>query len=629
MSSSEKVGYVNLSSNKVIVKEIPEQLLRQYLGGRGINAYLLYNHAKKGMDPLNPESPIIFGAGFFSGYLTNAGSRVHISGKSPETGVYGDTNMGGSIGAELRYAGFQHLAINGQADKPVYLWVHDGEIETKDASKIWGMDTYQTQVRICEELGDHDVKVACIGQAGERLVPFANVRHLMKKAAGRTGMGCLMGSKRLKAIAVRGHHGLIPKHPDKLLNVFERQSSYLRKTKIFNIAAVIGNLFAWIVNSEGERISTRNFQQGYFPEALGKLDIDIFMRDYSEKKLACYSCAMRCQHRFHIKEGPFAGIVGEGPDWGPGWNLAAHTGNNRLDVSLAVNELTNRYGVDVVTYLQYVGWLMELWQRKIINEKDTGGLDFSWGNPETIVQTLHQIINKEGLGEVLSKGSEAAIEKIGRGSGSYLHRCGKGLTEEGLDHRIWRASAVGCHTSPRGNCHLRGLVNLEHMFLPAAVLEKIFGRHVDPDPYSWETKAWMATWMQYLTAVCDSSGICKFMTKWFSPDLFSFEEIVETINAITEWNMTTEELMEAGERIWNMERLFNVREGLGRKHDIPPPIFFEPRKEGTRKGIGLEREKYEKLLDEYYELHGWDEEGRALPETLRRLRLDKEPSHIL
>jgi aldehyde:ferredoxin oxidoreductase len=629
MTGSAKIGYVDLTTHVATTKEIPEQILRSYLGGRGLNAYLLYNHSNEGSEPLEPEAPIIFGAGLLSGYLSNSTSRMHVTGKSPETGIYGDSNMGGSIAAELKYAGFQHLVIKGRSDKPIYLWVHDGEIEFNDASKIWGLDTYQTQLRIFEELGDSEVKVACIGPAGERLVRFANIRHLMKKAAGRTGMGCLMGSKNLKAIAVRGHKGLTTSNPAQLFDLFQRQYNYIRRTKTFNITAILGNLFAWMNASEGERISVRNFQQAYFPEALGNLDIEIFMENYSEKKLACYSCPMHCQHRFYIKSGPFAGLSGEGPDWGPGWLLSANVGNVRLDITLAINELTNRYGLDVVTYLNYIGWLMELWQRKIIDEHDTGGLNFEWGNPDAIIQTLHQVVNREGIGGILSDGSDTAITRIGRGSEQYLHRCGKNLTEEGVNHRLLRASALGIHTSPRGNCHLRGLVNLEHMFLPDKVLEDIFGRHVNPEPNSWENKAWMATWMQYLCAVCDSIGLCKFMSKWFSPDFFGFEQMTEIINTVTDWNMTAEELMNTGERIWNIERLFNIREGLGRKHDMPPPIFFAPINEGATKGICLDRKEYEKALDEYYELHGWDREGRPLTRTLERLCLDEEPSHKL
>jgi aldehyde:ferredoxin oxidoreductase len=623
---TEHVGYVNLTSGTVKVREIPDELARQYLGGRGINAYLLYHHSEKGMDPLSQQSPLIVGAGLLSGYLAHSAGRVHFTGKSPETGIYGDSNMGGTIGSELKYAGFQHLVITGQADKPVYLWVHDGQIEIKDASKLWGADTYDTQVRIHDELGDPDTAVACIGVAGEKLIPFACVRHLMKKAAGRTGLGCLMGSKRLKAIAVRGHQGLKPTNPDKLLETFNKQYTYLRKTKIFSIASVLGNLFAWVVNSEGEHLSVRNFQQTYFPEALGKLDIDIFMREYADKHLACHGCALHCQHKWSIKEGPYAGVRGEGPDWGPGWLLGGTVvGNNRIDVSLVANELTNKYGVDCISYFSYIGWLMELWQRGIINEKDTGGLDFSWGSPEAIIGTFEQLISREGAGGLLSEGSDAAVGKIGKDCDRYLHRDGKGQTEEGLDHRGWRATALGCHTSARGNCHLRGLVNLEHMFLPADFLEKVFWRRIDPDPYSWETKAWMAIWIQHLCAVSDASGQCKFLTKWYSPDLFGFEEILESINDVTDWNMTRDELFEAGERTFNVERLFNAREGLGRLGDIPPAVFFQPTPEGPKKGLVLDKKKYGEMLDEYYDIRGWDREGRPLPETLKRLDLDKEP----
>lgn len=624
-----QIGYVDLGSKKVSVKEIPEELLQQYLGGRGLNAYLLYNHVKKGTDPLSPENALIFGAGLLSGHFANAYSRFHVTGKSPETGIYGDSNMGGSIAAELKYAGFQHLVIKGKADKPTYLWVHDGEIEFRDASHLWGVDTYETQLKISEELNEPEAKIACIGQAGEKLVRFANVRHLMKRSAGRMGMGCIMGSKRLKAIAVKGSQGLIAKSPEKLLELTKKQYDYARRTKIFQIVSRWCNLFVWPVWHERESISVRNHQASYFPESYGKIDVDIFLDNYSEKMLACHSCPMHCQHRFHIKSGPFAGLKGEGPEWIL-WNLyCSHIGNTRLDVALAALDLANKYGIDYMTYGLYLAWLMELWQRGIINEKDTGGLNLEWGNPEAIIQIIHQVANREGLGNVISDGSEEAIKRIGRGCERYLYRCGKGLTLEPSNWRILRATPLGNMTSNRGNDHLRGIVNLEFMNLPAEVMEKIFWRPVDPNPHTWETKAWMATWSQYLYTISDATGLCRFWTKFMAPDFWGFEEPCEVINAVTGWGISREELMEIGERIWNIERLFNVREGLGRKSDMPPPLLFEPIKEGARKGLRLEPEKWERLLDEYYELHGWDKEGRPSQQTLQRLNLDKEPSHIL
>ncbi len=626
--NSAKVGYIDLSTKKVSTKEIPEEILRKYLGGRGLAAYLLYNHVGKGADPFGPENAIIMSSGFLSGQFTPAYGRFHVTGKSPDTGIYGDSNIGGSLGSELKYAGFQHLVITGKAEKPAYIYVHDGEIRLRDASKLWGLDTYQTQIHLWDELKDPEFSIACIGPGGEKLVRFACVRHGMKRAAGRTGQGCLMGAKNLKAVAIRGTQGLPVAHPQELMEITRNQVNFVRGTKIFQIASRWSNLFAWVVANESERVSVRNHQANFFPEGYGGIDVDIFLDKYSEKMLACQGCAMHCQHRFKIKEGPFAGTVGEGPEWSAQNSLGSRIGNTRWDVSLAILEKCNKYGLDMGTFSGYVSWLMECWQRGLITEKDTAGLNLEWGSLD-VVKLVEQVANKEGLGAKISEGVQQAIKNMGPETDKYFHRCGKGLTHESAEYRVLRATPLGCVTANKGNDHLRGMVNIEFMNLPPGVLENIFGRYVNPDPYAWDTKAWMATWMQHLCTISDATGLCKFWTKWFAPDLFGFEEPCKVINAITGWDMNTQELMDVAERIWNIERMFNARDGLGRKGDWPGDVFFTPIKEGARKGMALDRDKWDKLLDEYYEIHGWDKEGRPTPQTLKRLGLDNEPSHIL
>ncbi|MFC1993930.1 aldehyde ferredoxin oxidoreductase family protein [Chloroflexota bacterium] len=623
------IGYVDLSSKKVDTKEIPEEMLRKFLGGRGLAAYLLYNHVPQGIDPLSPENVVIFSAGLLGGQFATAYGRCHVTGKSPDTGIYGDSNMGGSIAAELKYAGFQHILIRGKSDKPVYLYVHNGDIEIRDASHLWGLDTYETQINICEEHQDPHIKVATIGPAGEKLVRFSHIMHWMKRSAGRTGQGCNMGAKNLKAIAVRGTQGLSVKHPDRLLEITKRQYDFARKTKIFQITSRWSNLFAWVVNNEQEGIAAYNHQRNFFPEGYGNLDVDIFLDNYSEKMLACHGCAMHCQHRFNIKSGPYEGVVGEGPEWIAPDLYGASIGNLRWDLALKALELTNRYGIDALTAGTYIAWLMHCWQEGLLTEKDTEGISFNWGNPEAVISLLEQIARKEGLGGKISDGAEEAIKRLGKETGKYLYRCGKGLTLEAVNERVLRATPLGEYTSNRGNDHLRGRVNMEFMALPAEVLEKMTGHSVNPDPHAWDGKAIWAIWQQHLNTLSDATGLCKFWTKWFAPDLWGVEQIADVINAVTGWDVTIRELEETAERIWNTEKMFNVREGIDRKNDMPNKLFHEPTKEGVHKGLCLEPEKWEALLDEYYDLRGWDSNSIPKPETLNRLGLDKEPSRVL
>jgi len=624
-----QVAYVDLTNRKVTIKPIPEDLLRKFLGGRGIGSYLLYNHTTKGIHPLSPENPLIFSPGFMTGQFANAMGRCHVNGKSPDTGKYGDSNIGGAFGAELMYAGLQALVITGKAAKPTYLFIDNDKIQLRDASKLWGKDTFQTQLGVWDELQDSDVKVACIGEAGEHQVGFACILHQLKRSAGRTGQGALMGSKNLKAVAVRGSQSLPVKDPQKLLEITRRQYEYIRRTKIFEITKRWSNLFAWVVNNEREGIVVRNHRANFYPEGYGHLDVDIFLDKYSEKMLACQQCAMHCEHRYEVKEGPYKGLKGEGPEWIAPLHFGALVGNIHWDVILASFEKTNRFGIDASTFGLYLAWLMDIYDRGLIGKEQTGGIDFNFGSAEAMVK-LPELINKdEGIGKVISHGADEAIRQLGDKTGEFLYRCGRGLTQEAVNDRILRATCLGDQTSNRGNDHLRGRCNLEFMGLPADVLSKIIGRPTNPDPYAWDTKAFFAMWQQNLNTMSDMMGLCKFWTQWFAPDLFGYEQPLEVINAVTGWDMTKEELWQASDRVWNMEKMFNVRDGEDRRNDSPPKIFFEPIKEGARKGLCLEPDKWNALLDEYYDLRGWSRNGIPTPEKLKQLKLDKEPSHTI
>lgn len=511
----DQIAYIDLSKEGFTTKSIPEEIQRRYLGGRGLNAYLLYNHIGKDVDPISPDNVLVFGAGLLSGHLGISTARLHISAKSPETGIIGDSNCGGFWAPELRYAGFQHLVIKGRAEKPTYLWLHDGELEFRDASQLWGLDAFATQEKIREELGDPDV--------------------------------------------------------------------------------------------QNNRVE--------IPE--GTLEAEVFDEKYKTGSLSCFACPIHCTHRYRIQSGPYAGLWGEGPEWYLMGGFGPTCGNvDNWEVILVANDLCNRYGLDIGSQLAYTAWLMELYQRGIIDERFSQGLPLEWGNKEVIIQLIHQIANREGLGDLLANGWREAANEIGKGCEHYMPHT-KWLPMEQIDSRALRATALGEITSNRGHDHLRGRVNTEWMGLPEVFLEQMYGRPVASDPHAWEGKAWMATWSQYLYAVVDALAICKFPTKFFGPRHLGFEEFCESINAVTGWDMSKDELMEVGERIWNIERLFNVREGLGRDGDMPPEVYYEPNAVEPRKGLRTDPERYEKLLDEYYEIHGWDGNGRnyRLPES--------------
>jgi aldehyde:ferredoxin oxidoreductase len=626
-----QLAIIDLTTRQVTCEEIPEKVQRMYLGGEGLNAYLLYNHLPPKVDPLSPQNILIFGSGLISGYDVSS-SRFEVTAKSVEgEGGFGTSNSGGFWSAELKYAGFQHLIIKGRASRPTYLWIHDGEIEFRDASFLWGRDTYETQELILDDLSEPQAQVAMIGQAGENQVRFANIMHGLKRAAGRTGMGCIMGSKMLKAIAVRGKKGLKAYDPVRLLESYSNHFHQLTSTKIYPVISRFGTLTIFCVQNQSGMIPVKNNQANYFEEAEGHLDDEIFEEQYKTKTLACFACPLRCSHRYRIKTGPYSGVWGEGPEFYMMAGFGPAVGNADWDCILAANTLVNRYGMDVGSSSGYIAWLMELWQRGIINEKDTGGLNLEWGNKKSILALIHQMARNEGLGGMIGQMASRSADAIGKGAEKYLYQQRGIMHESAQNARAARATALAEATASRGSDHLKGRCSLEFFAIPPDVLEKIYGYPVASDVKSWEGKPWMAVWTQHFTTVADSLGYCKFATIYpGSTHNLGYKQFCESINAITGWNVTPEELAETGERIWNLERMFIQREtGILREGDIPPAVYFQPQPLEPLKGEKLDRDEYEKALDQYYQIRGWTRDGAPTPGTLERLKLDKEPSHLV
>lgn len=626
-----QVAFVDLSKGTIVKKDIPEDLQRMYLGGRGLNAYLLYNYLRPGADPFSPDNVLVFGAGMMNGLLGMSTGRWHVSAKSPETGVIGDSNAGGFFGGELMLAGFQHLVITGKASKPVYLWVHDGEVEIKDATRLWGMDTHETQEQIMDDLSDAQVQIALIGQAGENLVPYACVRHGLKRAAGRTGMGCVMGTKNLKAVAARGTRPIKVARPKELLEFVKDQCKRSKATKIFPIFSRWGTLNVFVVQNETGLLAAYNHQFNHSPEAEGQLEAEEFDEKYRIKNVSCFSCHFHCTGQYRISGGVYDGTFGEGPEWYFMGGFGPNVGCFDWETVLVANDLCNRYGIDIGTVTSYLGWLMELWQRKIIDKEFTGGLNFDWGNKETVIKMIHLMSRREGLGAKLAKGWQEVAKELGHGAEKYLHHTKNLPIESVIDDRPARATCIAQSTSNRGYDHLRGRVAIEFFGMPEDVIEKIIGHKASSDMTSWEGKPWMVVWTHRNTSLADCLGFCKLATPWTgSVGGVSFNDFIQMTNLVTGWNVTEPELHEIADRVWTIERLFNARESkIRRDGDLPPAIFYEPAKLGPQEGQKIVREEYEKALDEYYNIMGYKQDGTPKAATLKRLGLADEPSHKL
>ena len=634
MTLKRKIAYIDLSTGVIETAPIPVEMRKLFLGGRGLDMYLLYNHLEPGVDPLGPDNVLTVSAGLLVGTPASASARTHIGAKSPLTGFIGSSNMGGFFAPELRWAGFDHLVVKGKADGPVYLWINDGEIEIRDATPLWGEDIPTTQELIQEELGDPEIKVLCIGIAGENLVRFANVMTGAKNAGGRTGMGAVMGSKNLKAIAVRGTMDLEIRFPEQALEYNASLLDHIASTKFSQIMQKWGTMFIYGVTNTTGLVRVRNFQLNQ--QVGGNIECE-HIEEHALGTEGCYGCIIHCRHKYLIREGPYAGAYAEGPEYTSQGAFGMEVGCNNFETVLVGNHLVNNYGLDTLETGSMLGWAMELYEKGILTDEDTDGLELKWGNDEAVFEMIKRIAERRGLGDILAEGPKRAAEKIGQDSLKYCIQV-KGMSNLHSDERPTPSLALGIATASRGSDHLRSRPAIDLYHLPEHLLRKIYGSpHQYDGPLSsdytvYEGKARMVQWQEMLYEAVDSTGICKFHSIFLSPNLIGFDELSKLIYYNTGLEFTTEEIWEIADRAYTLERLFNIREGLTRDDDwLVDRYFDEPTPIGLpiARGKSIDRDKFKQMLDEYYELHEWDENGVPKPETLKRLGLDEEPSHML
>jgi aldehyde:ferredoxin oxidoreductase len=617
---NRKIAYVNLSDSSYEIKSIPMEWRRNFLGGRGINMRLLSRSYASISDPFSPDNPLIFGAGLLTG-IPGFGSRMNITSRSPESGHLGDSNMGGEFGAEMVKTGLSHLVITGKSKKAVYLFIKDGKIEFHDASQLKGLDTIETQRRIRAQSEDSKVRVACIGPAGENLVRFSAIRSGMKSAAGRTGMGAVMGSKNLKAVAVRGSLDVGIAKPNGYRNYYLRTLKGLMKTKWVHALGKQGTPVLFRFANEMGFLSVRNNQQVTIGDHGPLLEAEA-LEPYSTGMIACFGCPVHCRHRFSMEDGKHRGTKGEGPEYASIGSLGTKLGHLDLETILYATQLCNLYGLDTISTGSYIAWAMELYQRGIIDERATK-IPLKWGDGEAIVELLDQIARRRGFGDILAEGSFAR-DIFGEEARPYLLEI-KDFPIEMTDERLPKSFALGMATSTRGACHMRSRPSIDAVGLPGAVLEKMYGGPVSERLSSYLGKARMVWWHELLNAVSDSLGICRFQSVFSSPHGLGYNHFSRLMELAPGLHLTPKQIKKTGERIYTLERLMITGEGISRSEDTLPRRYFEePIPEGPSKGEVVSRVEFSRMLDEYYRLHGWDEEGIPKKKTLMRLGLWNE-----
>lgn len=646
MALDRKIAYINLTTGDIEVKPIPMEVRKKFLGGRGLDAYLLYNHTEQGCDPLGPDNALIISGGILTATCASATARTHVMAKSPLTGLLGSCNMGGFFAPEMAWAGFHHLVIKGKAEKPCYIYINNGEIEIRDAANIWGKTVTDAQWAIHDELNDEEVKSLVIGPAGENLVTYANVMTGVKNAGGRTGMGAVMGSKNLKAVSCRGTMDVKIAHPVEALEYNKKFIEQITGAKVSQTQGTLGTPFIWGATNSWGGVRTENFRYNQLeyaddiePERIDEIANET-MGPYH--MAGCFGCQVHCRAQYKIPSGKYKGKYDEGPEYTSQGAFGAEVGCRSAETVLAGNHLVDQLGMDNLETGSMIAWAMECFEEGLITKDQTDGIDLRFGNDEAVLEMIERICYRKGwLGDVLAKGGIPASKDVGKKSFDYLIQV-KGMANLHSDERATPALALNIATSSRGSDHLRSRPAIDLYHLPEKVLRKIYSTPVPYDgPLSSEHteyvgKPWQVFWQENCYMAVDSLGICKYHTTFLGATLPNFENWPKVLYLNTGIEMTPEEIWEVARRNNMIERMFNLREGATRndpeKGDVLNHRYHdEPCKRGAIDVIGryIVKEKFDKMVDEFYEHKGLDTDGIPTTETLAELGLENEPSHLL
>jgi len=602
-----RILHIDLTTGKTQVEPLNEEYAKKYIGGIGLGIRLLLDNSKPGTDPFSPENPLILAIGPISGTMWPTGGNGHaFVSKSPQSFGVGESKSHGSFGTELKRAGYDAVIFKGKAEKPVYVWIDDDSVQLLDASHLMGKSPAETEDVIKEDLGDYYIRVASIGPAGEKLVRLACIINEKTRAAGRTGMGAVMGSKNLKAIAVRGTRDITVAKPDEFME-FVKEFHERMKGPATQKYRTLGTPLNVLVHNSVACMPTRNFNNASF-EGAEKVSGETLNERFVAKIIGCSSCAMRCEHVCVVPEGPYKGTMTR-MEYEPLWAMGPYCGIDRLDAIIKGMDLSNYYGVDSIGVGVVVGFAMDCYENGILTKKDLDGIDARFGNHEALIQLIEKIGKREGIGDTLAEGVKIAGEKIGKGAEKLAQHI-KGVEVTGYDLRCLKTAALGFAVSFRGADHnrhgayafdVKGKVN-------RLIVEKGRGKMVKDmeDPY----------------AIIDSLIVCKFSRGTYYKE---FEDMAKLYSLVTGFEVSAEDLRLSGERINNVARLFNIREGLGRKDDtLPYKVMHVPvPDEGPSKGAYVSQKELDFLLDDYYESRGWSKEGIPTTEKLKELKMDK------
>ncbi len=606
-----KILRIDLSNQSAKEEVVSEELARNYLGGVGFAIKYLYNELRPGISALDKDNKLIFAVGPLTATGVSCTSRMAVASKSPLTNAMGAAFAGGHFPAEMKRAGYDMIIIEGKAEKPTYVAIKEGDVRFRSAEKLKGMITTDTQLFIKEELKDHNYRVACIGPAGEGLVPIACIIN-ERRAAGRKGLGAVMGSKNLKAIAVRGVKKPAIADAAKFKEARQAMNRAMKESEVlYPDFSKAGTPMIIDDMTEMGIYSAKNWS------ATGEIDLVKEQgRDAQDamiiNKAYCADCPVGCSQVKMVTDGPYAGFLSEGPEFETTYSLGSAVGVSYLPAIIAADRICDEYGIDTMSAGVTIGFAMELYERGILTKQDTDGLELKFGNYNAMIEMLRRITYQEGLGAILSQGTRKAAEKIGKGSEKYAMHV-KGLELPAYDVRGAKAHGLNYATAYTGADHNRGYAFQEIFDNPNP--EKV-------DRFAIKGKGRLTKWNQDVRCVtCDCAPMCAFLLDMAMADR-ACQNTADLVNATTGMRLTAEEVQQIGERINNVARLFNGREGFTRKDDtFPERLMTEPIKAGASAGQLISQADLDEMLDEYYAARGWDKDGNPTPAKLKELGL--------
>lgn len=604
--------YVDLATGKTRVEKLLQATAMKYVGGLGLGMYLWRSNAKAHVDALGPDNLLVLAIGPLSGTMFPAGGNGHVFvAKSPATGGVGVAVSHGTFGTELKRAGYDAVVLSGKAKTPVYLWIDDQRVQLKDAEHLWGRSTTETEEALKDEIGDYYIRVSCIGLAGEKQSKLANIINDVSRAAGRTGLGAVMGSKNLKAIAVRGTHDVTVANPEEFFHMVEDFHERM-KGPAAQTHRTMGTIQNLTLNNNLTCLPTNNFNSSHFLNA-NKLSAVVLNEHYITKIIACNSCAMRCEHVATLKEGTFTGTMAR-LEFDNLWAFGPNCGIDNINYIIKTTELCNSYGLDATSTGSVISFLMDCYEKGLLSNQDLGDIDPRFGNQNALFNLVHKIAKREGIGELLADGVKVVAEKIGQNTMELAMHI-KGLELGGYDLRCLKTTALAAAVSFRGadytrsrvySLDLKGSVN-------RLVAEKGRGELVQNH--------------ENIVNLLDSLIVCKNAKGTFDEE---FVDMAKLYTVVTGFEATAESMRQVGERIATLAKLINLREGFTRKDDnLPSKIQNLPiSDDGEAKGSVVTQDELDLMLDDYYAARGWTDQGVPTKATLKELGLEQFEEEI-